>query len=417
MNIPMIYSYGTDDTCGIYGYYYNVSEEYLVGTWEMIGNSTWRTTQTVMKNHQCVVRTKEKPLYNMTLGRYAIVMTTHPQARYTTQAFSHSLFFNKDINQYGWGVIRFHRAAYLVDNITYEFRTMWGEDEISVANISYQTTFRTKKVIPIFTLYYLNKTGSTYYYRFIIYVETHNLKLDSSCTITPEHFELIDDKKQRLFNIFLTYAHLRLYKIYQEDIGVTSEVFISPDNIEAWFAQLPNWEGKRAIAGQATAYLRFRDSAMGYHFAEVVNGTAIEESKAEYQPPEVKITYIQELMKTLGGIFRSLHLPVMGDFFEGLGSTLSQLITSFSHWIPVILGIYGIFLMFLLLKSARSFDFSPLMNHFFTLYQFIISTFGIFLRMFWGIISTLTRLPVIGWIAAAGILAAATLIGLNIILG
>ena len=143
-------------------------------------------------------------------------------------------------------------------------------------------------------------------------------------------------------------------------------------------------------------------------FEPPVNITITAEVVSGDETWEVSSVYIGAYKESVGGLAWKLmkafnsawestigRIPVIGDALtalkDALGMVLSDFIMPLAPMLPQLISfggsLYGLYLLFLLIKSLRDMDPSPLMNHFETLAQLAIWIYNMFANIVKAIIS------------------------------
>jgi len=226
-----------------------------------------------------------------------------------------------------------------------------------------------------------------------ISVLTFRIELEASDITNPSMFKDIESKGA-LAGFFGPKKHE--YQIY-EKIITSSTNYVNCDAI-----QLYAYKSNVAI-GASINVVVYEDNFVNGSFASygyigVSEGT----------------TLVKDFFIIGGKAFSAIRLNVMGDLFYTIADYSEDFIGGFYGLIPIVLGLYMVFLIGMFFQTMIKGDWNILPNHFFSVFNFVFALFRTIVNMFWSLIGALSNVPLVGWLAIIGITTALIVFGIFI---
>lgn len=229
-----------------------------------------------------------------------------------------------------------------------------------------------------------------------VYAEFYKYELLATDLYDPTDYAFMG-KRSLLFGVW-TYREYRLYSAIETVTSGLSD----PDEM--------TWRLTKSLANIATGIRSCIHDDMTF----LMNSTYVLGDDA-LRTTTTEINLMSKLVEGAGKAFNALRLKPIGNFIITLAEPLGDVTDSILGMIPIMVGMYAIFLFAIIFKGMMGLDFSGIIAHFLSMFQFIWSIINTILSLFWGIIGAISSVPFGNIILAIGFIAIIGFIGITVI--
>lgn len=221
-------------------------------------------------------------------------------------------------------------------------------------------------------------------------------ELQSTDISNPSMFLYVGEKK---YGLVFFKTKIKYYRIYAYEETLTGHLS-DPTEIV--------WETSRTYPEYSSLAISSAFESMittGYDETLTIERTILQNNVMP-QSSNLMVSFrstsmITSFMRMIAGGFNFIRLRIVGEFLETLSEPVGEIFDTFVEMVPIIFGMYLIFLCALLIKSGLDGTTNPIMDHFLTIYSFIHSIITFLLDFFWNVVHIVGNLPIAGQIGVA----------------
>lgn len=394
--LPLTIAYQNDDLEPIFGLNWNDPQE-LLGNWKLIGNRTLYSSYQHKRQDSWLRITTDIP-DNITWLSIGFELDMPEYVGHKDNVTMSNSF----MTHFGGG------QCNLVVEYTRRQKGNWfwsGQEYFFVMKVSHpskpalDTIFSRKfdKSEGFMDRFYIGyKLMNNGDYLLEVYAEFYKYELQSSDLYDPTDYKYMS--KRSLFFGIWTYREYRLYSTIET---VTTSL---SDPTEM------TWRLTKDSADMTASCIRSRihdDMTFLMNATYVTGDSALRDVVGE-------INLMGKLVEGTGKAFNALRLKAIGNFIITLSEPIGEVTDSILGMMPIMLGMYAVFLFAIVFKGIIGLDFGGIMSHFLGMFAFIMSIINTVLRLFWGIISAISSVPFGNIILAFGLIAILGIIGISI---